>query len=236
LGIELSIDWQETHRMLRYMVPTRYDGPKARYGLPFGAIERPQQPGTDREEAMWEVPGSRWAAALDTAGEMGLAIITEAKFGFSCRSGLLGLSLLRSSTHPDESADKGSHHIRFALGRYQGVGDADSPCTAAAADAAFVPAPVVKGSATRLAPFRLGDTGSLVPSWVLPDPEGNGYIIRFHETAGRRGACVLDLNEPAKRVDYVDFTGKVLGAVARTGQHCTIAYVAYQVLSVRIRR
>src|SRR5690606_10998190 len=52
LAVEVAIDWQETHRTLRYLVSTDYVGPKARYGLPFGSIDRPQQPGTDREEAM----------------------------------------------------------------------------------------------------------------------------------------------------------------------------------------
>jgi alpha-mannosidase len=141
---------------------------------------------------------------MDAAGEDGLALITEAKFGFSCRAGLLGVSLLRSPTNPDETADKGKHQIRFSLGRFRTVGDVRTPCTAAAADMAYVPAPIIAGAEAMHSPFTLGDMGSLVPSWVLPEAQGKGYVLRLHETAGRRGACVMDLARPAKRVDYID--------------------------------
>lgn len=236
LRVEISVDWRERHRLLRYHLPTGFTGPNARYGLPFGAIDRPQIRGTERDEAMWEVPGSRWAAVLDGSGQEGLAILTEAKFGFACREGDLGLSLLRSPTHPDEEADQGRHVIRFAIGRYRAVGDADAPCTAAAADAAFAPVVSAAGGKPVAAPFTLGDCGSLVPSWVLPSADGKGYIVRFHETAGRSGAVVLELAEDVKRVDSVDFLENVLAPVRRQGRRCRIAYGAYQIVSIRVTR
>lgn len=236
LDVVVSVDWRECHRTLRYEIATEYTGPNARYGLPFGAIDRPQFRGTDREEAMWEVPGSRWAAVMDHAGDEGLSMLTEAKFGFSCREGRLGLSLLRSPTHPDEKADQGQHAMRFSLGAYVAVGHNDSPCTAAAADALYAPAVVVLGGKSEVAPFTISNYGSLVPSWVLPTSDGKGYIIRFHETAGRSGACVVDLHHPAKSVEYVDFNEVSSGAVTQQKGRLAVAYSAYQVVSVRVIR
>lgn len=236
LRIEVAADWHERHRLLRYHLPTAFTGPNARFGLPFGAIDRPQIRGVERDEAMWEVPGSRWAAVLDASGQDGLAILTEAKFGFACRDGDLGLSLLRAPTHPDEEADQGEHRIRFAIGRYRAVGDAEHACTAAQADAAFAPVVVAQGGKPVTAPFTLGDCASLVPSWVLPSADGKGYIVRFHETAGRSGAVVMDLAEDVKRVDSVDFMEEVLAPVRRQGRRCHIAYAPYQIVSVRVTR
>ncbi|HEU5423568.1 MAG TPA: glycoside hydrolase family 38 C-terminal domain-containing protein, partial [Nitrolancea sp.] len=116
LRLEVEVDWHESHRLLRYHVPTAYRGRFARFGSPFGSTLRSQWPGTPADEAMWEVAGSRWAAVTRDDGE-GLALLTEAKFGFSCREGNLAVSLLRSPKSPDPEADMGQHRIRLALGR-----------------------------------------------------------------------------------------------------------------------
>ena len=118
LRIEAEVEWQEAHQFLRYHLPTGYRGRWARFGNPFGSIQRTQQPGVQADEAMWEVPGNRWAAVLNEDGR-GMAIITEAKYGFSCKDGDLGVSLLRSTKEPDTEADMGRHTIRFAVGRHE---------------------------------------------------------------------------------------------------------------------
>ncbi|MEK7412796.1 MAG: glycoside hydrolase family 38 C-terminal domain-containing protein, partial [Planctomycetota bacterium] len=79
LRVEMSIEWRERHQLLKFHVPTAWRGTHARFGLPFGSIARSQLPGIEKDEAAWEVPGSRWAAVGDDAGH-GLAICAEAKF------------------------------------------------------------------------------------------------------------------------------------------------------------
>lgn len=37
----------------------------------------------------------------------GVAILSESKYGFSCRGNVLRISLLRASTAPDENQDQG---------------------------------------------------------------------------------------------------------------------------------
>ena len=81
LLIEIDVDWQEEHRLLRYHLSTGYRGRTATFGAPFGSIERPQLPGRPEDEAMWEVAGSRWAAVHDD-DRTGLALLTEARYGF----------------------------------------------------------------------------------------------------------------------------------------------------------
>ena len=235
LKVEVAVAWAEQHALLKWHVPTRYAGRHARFGTPFGSIERAQQPGTEREEAQWEVPGSRWAAVIDDGGD-GLALATEAKFGFSCRDGDLGLSLLRRPVDPDATADLGDHRMRFAIGRHRAQTVGDVLCTAAAADALYAPLVVASGGAASEAPFALAETGSLVPSWALPARDG-GFIIRLHEAAGRRGVAILELPPGSCDVALVDFLERPLGKVRKlVGNRWALEYAPYQVLSVRIRR
>ena len=197
LLIEIDVDWREEHRLLRYHLPTGYRGRTATFGAPFGSIERPQLPGRPEDEAMWEVAGSRWAAVHDDDGT-GLALLTEAKYGFSCFDGELGVSLLKAAKHPDPAADVGRHTIRFAVGRHEpatlGSGPDALLSTACAADALFAPVPTTGSGAARTSPFVLEHPGSLCPAWVLPSETGSGFVIRFHETAAAGAAprsCAL---------------------------------------------
>lgn len=234
LKVEVSVAWAEDHRLLRFHLPTGYAGRFARFGMPFGSIERPQQPGVERDEAMWEVPGSRWAAVVDDGGE-GCAIVTEAKHGFSCRDGDLALSLLRSPTHPDPAADRGEHTLRFAIGRHRVRQEGDALPTAAVADALWAPVVVASGGRARPAPFLLQEQGTLVPSWVLP-AEGGGFVLRLHETAGERGSAVLQLPNEPKAVDLVDLRGQVVGQARRLGRaRYALDYAPYRIVSVRVR-
>ena len=236
LLVELDVDWQEEHRLLRYHVPTGYHGRFATFGCPFGAIKRPQLPGGPADEAMWEVAGSRWAAVHDDR-ERGLALLTEAKYGFSCHRGDLGVSLLKAARHPDPSADLGRHGIRFALGRHRATSEPGAPSTACAADALYTPPVVAEAGAPRQSPFRFDELGSLCPSWVLPSESGPGFVVRLHETAGAAGTAVMRLTAPARSVTLVDFREQELAAAGSVAEAAyAIPYGPYQVVSVLVRR
>ena len=235
LRIETHIDWRESHRLLKFHVPTAYRGRWARFGCPFGSIQRPQLPGVAADEAMWEVPASRWAAVTHEDGT-GLAICTEAKFGFSCRDGDLAVSLLRSAKSPDPHADMGEHHIRFAIGRHAPQTLGDTLSTAAAADALFAPLVLFEEGRTVPALFELEDAGTLVPSWVSPAENGRGFIVRLHETNGSAGEARVHFARAPRNVGLVDFLGRRAGSVRRIDPGTyAITYRPYQVLSLRVR-
>ncbi len=234
LRIEVRVAWRERHRLLKWHLATGHRGRHARFGTAFGSILRPQQPGDQSAEAMWEVPGSRWAAATDEDGQ-GLAMVSEAKFGFSCKDGDLGLSLLRAPTDPDPEADQGDHHLRFAVGRYDSTTRGDVAATAAMADLLFTDPMVVNGGTLTPPLFTWEDLGSLVPAWVLPEADG-GYTIRLHEVAGGSGTAVLALTAAPDAVELIDFLGKSLGKPRRRSPRTyALAYQPYQILSVRVR-
>ena len=235
LRVDVHVDWHEAHRLLKFHMPTAYRGRWARFGTPFGSIQRPQLPGVPSDEAMWEVPGSRWAAVTNEDGS-GLAVCTEAKYGFSCRDGNLGVSLLRSPKAPDRDADMGTHHMRFAVGRHEPCTTAQTLGTAAAADALFAPVVIGRRGAAAPAPLDLESLGSLVPSWVTPAESGPGFVLRLHETNGSAGIARLRLAHAPRAVEFVDFLERRVGRPDRVDRHTfALTYRPYQILSVRVR-
>ncbi len=236
LKVEAKIDWHEDHKLLKFHFPTDYRGKETRYGCPFGSVLRPQLPGSPEAEAMWEVPAARWAALSDEDGAPGLAVITEAKYGFSCRAGNLGLSLLKAPKSPDPEADIGNHVIRFAVGLHQMRSAGDRLNTAAVAETLYTPLLVLNRKQPIEPMVEFGDMGSLVPSWVLPSETGRGFILRMHETMGGHGKTVITLAKAFKSAELVDFLERPIGKPKVLGsRRIRIDYEPHKVISLRIR-
>lgn len=223
LRLDLDVDWQEDHRCLRLHLPTAMRGRHARYGCAFGAVSRSQVPGGPADEAQWEVPGSRWAAALRDDGA-GLALVTEATWGFGCRDGELSATLLRAPAYPDRACDRGRQRIRLAIGAHRDAfADGRMP-TAAAADALFTPPLALADGRARGAAFACTGLGSVVPAWVRPLADGRE--LRAHEVAGAAGTLRIDGASAATAVD----------ALGRRGERHLggIPVRPYQIVSLRL--
>jgi alpha-mannosidase len=249
LKIELNVDWRETHRALRFYLPSTLRGRNARYGAPYGSVQRPQVPGSPKDEAMWEVPASRWAAITDDAGQDGLAIVTEAKYGFACRDGELALSLLRAPLDPgsewpgnplrhmpDGPAERGQHRIGFALARYSSRTSGGSLSTPALAEALYAPVLAVPATTgAKEAPFKfVSDLETIIPTWVLPSQQG-GFILRLNETLGASGSLKIETISPVQ-VARVGFLEQELDSscIRRTGpRQFEIDYRPYDLISLR---
>lgn len=242
LEVDYEIHWDETEHLLKVLFPTAYNGSHARFGDPFGSTLRSQQPGKPYDEAQWESAGNRWALVADDGEQEGLFVVTEAKYGWSCRSGTLGLSLLRSAKLPDNPnaaaqpprerqraySDLGVHHIRIALGRFDPAATREET-PAAWADRLFTPAIPYHGSAQTCGLINIEGGPSLHPSWAKPEADGE-WTLRLHETLGRRGQLRLRLAE-GYRATAVQLDGK---PSQTTNGNCSYAFTPYQILSFRI--
>ncbi len=251
LRLEIELDWWLPEQLLKLVFPTAYAARQARYAAPFGSVLRSQVPGEPADEAKWEVPASRWAAVSDDTEHEGLFVVTEAKYGFSCRDGELGLSVVRSAavtcgsavaggtpaSHPqamrrdagDAFSDLGRHRIALAFGRYSAEAPRDEQ-PAALADLLFTPplpcaATDLEGSG--LIGLEGGET--LQPVWAQP-LGGGRWVLRLNEVLGRRGLVRLRL-AAAWRATQVDLRAAPVG---EGGEITSIAFGPYALVSVLI--
>ena len=257
LQVSCFVNWMEVHKTLRYQLSTQYRGDVARYGAPFNFVDRSQVPQTQKEEGQWEVPASRWASILDGRGN-GLSIITQSKYGFRGKMGILSFTLLRSSTFPDPSADQGKHIIHFAISKHESTfvrsTNTEDPIitpTAAKADELFTQPVVLSTYDTSLLPkpfIHFISLGSVVPSWVMPSTSethrGNSFCIRLHEVSGSNtdiSFSILRLDDKMTNVETVNFNEKCLSVLEATSsddigdQECyNLTIGAYKIVTIRI--
>jgi len=218
--LDIDLNLTQTERLVKLAFATDYQGQHGRYGAPFGSVLRPQHPNGVAEDTQFECPGSRWAAVADDTETQGLAVLSESKYGWGIREGLLHVSLARSAkiTPSNEGAgedamrargdaehwDLGRHHIRLALTRYA----ADAPAAdqpAALAESLFTPHLGYRGPARQAGLRGIHGLPSVVPAWAKPAKDG--WVLRLHETLGRRGRVSLDLAE-GYTATQVDLQGR----------------------------
>ncbi len=250
LRVEIEVDWRDEQALLRLLFPTAYSGRNARFGTPFGSVLRGQQPGNSREEAMFEGPASRWAVIGDDGETEGLGVVTEAKYGFSAWNGVLGVSLLRSPRVTGEDrghgsifpaslrhgggrsvySDLGHHTIRMAL-YFQSPDASREHLGAALAETLFTEPVRYRGEAVQAGFLGLEGGETLVPSWAKPAEDGRGWILRLHETMGRRGSAKLRLAE-GYAASITDLSEKREEAVTVE----EIRFTPYFLISLRISK
>ncbi len=175
LRVELNVNWQATHRILRAEHRFTLQTKEVRYGMPHGSLVRTAAPQSPAERARFEVPAQRWVHATD--GDAGVAILASDTYGWNAlalrHGGIrIGTSLLRSPTWPDPTADRGEHHIAYALAPTGGA-------TIGALEAAW--RDYAEPERVRL--FTCDDPAVLVTA-CKPADDGNGMIVRVRECDG----------------------------------------------------
>lgn len=247
LRIRYEVDWHDPQTLLKAVFPTCYRGRMARFGGPFGSVLRAQVRGRPEDEAQWEVPASRWALVADDGEREGLMVVTEARYGFACRSGVLDVSLLRSALVTGENrkfqralpsalrehrgprfSDLGPQTIELALGRFDGAASrAEMP--AMLAETLFAPPVPCRGPARSAGLLGLEGGESLVPAWAKPLAQER-WLLRCHETMGRRGSTVVRL-APDWRVRRADADEKPVGPPVKA-----VGFAPYEIVSLVVER
>ncbi|KAI0032015.1 glycoside hydrolase family 38 protein [Vararia minispora EC-137] len=115
---DAEVDWHQRHEFLKFEIPLNIHSDVATYETPFGHVQRPTHKNTTWDMAKFEVCGHKYADLSEYG--YGVAILSESKYGFSCRGNILRISLLRAATAPDAEQDQGKHEFSWAVLPHQG--------------------------------------------------------------------------------------------------------------------
>ncbi|MBT5382485.1 MAG: alpha-mannosidase, partial [Phycisphaerae bacterium] len=190
VDVTSDISWHEDRRVLRVDFPTSIRSRIATCGIQFGCLERPTHRNTSWEQAQFEVPGHRWMD-LSEPGR-GLAVLDHAIYGRSLEHGVLGLTLLRASVFPDPQADRGEHHLRWALMPHAG----DWRAAGVDAEAESLTRALRPHTGKLAAPFTIETIGPVAVEITAAkrSEDGQARVIRLVEKHGGHGTTVLRMS------------------------------------------
>jgi alpha-mannosidase len=231
-----DVDWHETHQLLKVAFPLAASSSKATYEIPYGTIERPTTRKNSWEQARFEVPAQRWADLGD--GQHGFSLINDSKFGYDAVGNLLRLTLLRSPTWPDPSADRGHQHFSYAL--YPHAGDWKQAMTVRHGfDFNY------KLSATQVEPHTGGmaarhsfvsvEPENVVMTAIKKAEDSNALIFHLYEWAGKSGNIEISLPPGATEATETNLMEHPEGSpLPVTGDKVTVPVHPYEIVAVRV--
>ncbi|HBC85687.1 MAG TPA: hypothetical protein DCZ94_01905 [Lentisphaeria bacterium] len=189
--------------VLRFAVPFTMQNIKARYEVPFGAIDRECNKGE-------EVPALQWAQVTGDAGKEkeGCLLLNDSKYGFSLEGNKLAVTLIRSSYDPDILPEIGNHEINLALMPFEGdlkIADAVNKGRNFNHPLLITGTDVHKGPRPAVSEIVSVKSSAVTLSAVKKAENDGAMILRFYNTLSGRTEVSVAFNSK--------FLGKVKKAV-----------------------
>ena len=217
----VKVQWRLKRAILRAIFPLNIIARKAIYGIPGGVVERSCIRNTLWDSGMFEVPSMGFAQV--SQGNFTIILMSKDKFGYSCKDGVLGLSLLRGPVFPDYRADEGKHTFTYSITsgkpwEVYGPVKFDN----------YVKKPIlVEGRLNLPEKFlRIQPEDFVLTSFRKVE---NDIEIRFHEAFGRSGKF------------FIEFPEKFLGKLERVSilhekRSQSFEYSPYKIITFLLRR
>jgi alpha-mannosidase len=206
VDVRVALDWRERCKLLKLRYPTSVDAAEATYEVPYGHVVR--------ETNGHEEPGQSWVDV--SAGDSGLTVINDAKYGYDVRGGDIGISAVRSPPYawhepreldPDgvyEYMDQGHQDFTVRLVPHAGDWRA-ADVVRRAAELNQPPFALLESYHAGPLPRRKSyghDDGAVVVTVVKRAEDGDGVVVRAYETAGRPASATLEVLGTTIRADF----------------------------------
>jgi alpha-mannosidase len=229
LELRTTVDWHESHTLLKVCFPLAARSPTATYEMPFGYAERPTHYSTSFDRARYEVPGHRFADLSEHG--FGAALLTDSKYGYSCYGNELRISLLRAPKSPDPEADMGRHEIAYALlphaGGWREAG--------VLAEAILFNAPLRwTAPSPHTGSLAAVDDPNLVLDTVKRAEDSDALVLRLYEAHGARGVARLRLGTPFESAVLANLLEDDGEPLERDGDSIVLPYRPHQILTVKV--
>ncbi|MFC9712301.1 alpha-mannosidase [Paenibacillus sp. NPDC056933] len=197
------VDWKQEHLLLKVAFPLDIWSEKAVYEIQYGNVERATHRNTSWDQARFEVCGQKWADLAENG--YGAALLNDCKYGYDIHNSVMRLSLIKSATYPNETADKEQHIFTYSLYPHKGdfregrviqaAYDINRPLVAREI-------PQQTGMMPAAWSFVSVDQDNVVLEVVKKAENNDDLIIRLYEAHGRRSRAAIKLPQGLSSTAY----------------------------------
>jgi alpha-mannosidase len=230
VDFETTLDWQESHRLLKVAFPVNIHTHEAIHEIQFGHLRRPNHRSRQYDQDRFEVSSHKWSALAEE--NRGVAVLNDCKYGLSVTGNSINLTLLKSAMAPDMTADKGLQTVTYSLYAWNGS-LAQSGVVREAYDL-NVPVMVVPGSAGEGSLFSL-DAENVVIETVKPAEDGSAdVIVRLYESKRSATRCQLSTALPVKSAAQTNLIEEETGLLDHAAGKITLDFRPFEIKTVRL--
>jgi alpha-mannosidase len=241
LDIETKINWTERHILLKVAFPVDILAPQATYEIQWGNVQRPTHRNTSWDWARFETCAHKWVDLSE--GGYGVSLLNDCKYGHDIHDNVMRLSLLRSPTYPDPTADQGEQTFTYSLLPHDGNWDERTIGAAYALND-----PLIVHTVEKQRSFTAGTSKSaeqaislinvanpnIVIETIKRAEDGNGIIVRLYESQRNRGPVTLTTGFPVREAWHTNLLEENDVALAVTGREVTFDVRPYEIVTLRL--
>ncbi|RPJ21849.1 MAG: alpha-mannosidase [Chloroflexi bacterium] len=238
LDFDTHIEWNERHVMLKVAFPVEVLAPQATYEIQWGNVQRPTHRNTSWDWARFETCAHKWVDLSE--GNYGVSLLNDCKYGHDIHDNVMRITLLRSPTMPDPTADFGEHQFKYSLYPHVGLWGEETQREAYLLnDPVVVYKSKVKSEKSERLVSGLHSLLSVSePNIIIETIKGaedeNGLIVRLYESQRRRGEVTLTTSFPMQSAWITDLLEENQIELEPKGQQVKIQLKPYQIMTLRL--
>ncbi len=229
-------DWQEEHILLKAEFPFDIHTNEATYEIQYGSVKRPTHQNTSWDSARFEVCAQKWMDLSED--DYGVSILNDSKYGYGADGSTVTVSLLRSPTSPDPTADRGHHAFTYSLlphacplseGRtvIESYKLNESPIV--------LPIGVQDGTLPGDYSFASVDGEGVMIEAIKRAEEDDGIILRLYEYRNRREAVELTLGFDVNKACLCDLMENEIEALPMDGHSLKLSFKPFEIITVKVK-
>ena len=225
-----TIDWQESHKLLKVCFPVNVHAHEAVHEIQFGHIRRPNHASRPFDADRFEVCNHKWSALMEE--DRGVAVLNDCKYGLNVLGNSINLTLLKSALAPDMTADKGTQTFTYSLYAWNGpFAQSDVVREGYDLNVPVLTAAGTAGECSLLCP----DAANVVVEAAKAADDGSGdVIVRLYEAKRTATRCTLTTALPVQRAAETDMLEGNPRALACSGGSIALDFRPFEIKTLRL--
>jgi len=226
-----TVDWQESHKLLKVAFPVDIHTNEGIHEIQFGHIRRPNHRSRPFDADRFEVCNHKWTAVAEE--NRGFALLNDCKYGVNVDGNSVNLTLLKAPLAPDMSADKGAQEFTYALYSWDGsLAESDLVREAYELNC---PVTTLPGAGGEQSLFSV-DVANVVVETVKPAEDGSGdLIVRLYEARRAAVQCLLSTSLPIQGASLTNMIEQEERALPTDGGDIALSLRPFEIKTVRLK-
>jgi alpha-mannosidase len=230
IDFETTVDWQESHKLLKVAFPVNIHANEAIHEIQFGHIHRPTHRSRPFDADRFEVCNHKWSALAEENN--GVAILNDSKYGISVLGNTMNLTLLKSALAPDPTADKGMQTFTYALYPWNGS-FADCGVIQEAYEL-NCPLTIMPGEAGEASIFNLDASNIIIESVKRAEDGSEDIILRLYESKRSHKDCSLSTILPVSKASQTDMLERFQQDLELDRGRINLSFHPFEIKTVRL--
>ncbi len=230
---DVTVDWNETRKMLRTAFPVNVVATEATCNIQFGNLKRPTIRNTSWDLAKFEVCAHKFVDM--SQNNFGVALLSESKYGFQVIDNVMDMNLLRSPMYPGENMDKGIHNFQYAILPHAG-NEVDANIVKEGYLFNVKPV-IVEGSidASIVTKLVASNKDNIVVEAVKKAEDSDDIVVRLYEANGLHTTANIAINPKFTSVTECNLIEREMDCLALVDGQITMEFTPYEIKTIKLK-